>query len=301
MAQLALRSIKGEITNLNVAKDQFTTFYVGYGSAPSDDYDGLTRNTAFATIQHAIDEADTGSKIYVNDITYAENVTIDKENIHLIGEKPNTTIINPSSGTGLTISAGRVKCENFKVYGNTAATGAIVVEEDLCHLDSIYIEGVDGAYGLHIDGPLIAMFERIFMASIYLSRGIFAETGSYLEIQTCFLTTLKAAGTAIYIDDIDAIRIHDNEIKNNPNGIYLSSNAENCSIYHNNLITNTVQVKDDGATNNWWENYYSDHTTDTNNNGLCDTAYPFTTGNDYSPVSKRSGWLQQSLGFASLT
>lgn len=69
--------------------DRSNWLYVG-GGGPGN----------YTTIQSAIDTANPGDTIYVYNGIYYENVYIEKDDLHLIGEDKNTTIINASNEAG---------------------------------------------------------------------------------------------------------------------------------------------------------------------------------------------------------
>ena len=290
MARLSLRSVKAEITALGVQKVGYTAYYVD-GTIGSNEYDGLTWETPFLTIQHAIDESESWAKIYVKAGSYSEMVTIPsgKENTQLIGEKQGTTIIYPAvAGYPLTINS------------NWCIVKSITAKTDWGGF-AIFVSGdrnlVQDCLG--VDAPISTIGDYNKIDSCIDDTCGFRIQGNYNEIHDCFvdgaIIGILVAGPTYFS------KVYNNEIKNcTSTGIRLKTEGllipKYNSVFHNNLTGNVAQVFDDGNDNKWWENYYDDHIVDTNNDGLCDTPYTFTTGTDYTPVSKRNGWNQISLG-----
>jgi pectin methylesterase-like acyl-CoA thioesterase len=94
----------------------------------------LVGNGGFASIQDAVDAAVDGDTILIAAGTYAENVVVD-EAITLIGMGGATSvIIDPASGTGLTVSgnigSGTVTIDGIGFQGGTngvSASGAVTL------------------------------------------------------------------------------------------------------------------------------------------------------------------------------
>ncbi len=283
-----------EISRQNVSKEGWTTYYVSKDG--NDGGNGLKWESAFLTIQRAIDVAESWAKIYVKTGTYNERVAIiAKNNIHLIGEDKATTIISPIPyGFPIDIRSDSCITQGFTLRTNTALTPSIRVVGDYNEVFDCILDATDPvAGGVSGDGDYNIIHDII---SVSTNIGaVFGFSGNYWEIFSCLV---DGTNFAIQFDG-DYHKIHDNDFRNANNiGIWLLGATNNCSIYHNNLIGNTTQAQDDGANNEWWENFYDTWTTDTNNDGLTDTPYVFAGGTDYTPVSKRNGWLQESLGFS---
>ncbi|VEU82730.1 N-acetylmuramoyl-L-alanine amidase CwlH precursor [Acholeplasma hippikon] len=67
--------------------------------------------TAFKTIQEAIDHATPGTAIYVGPFTFAENFTVNKDDIMLLGANYNVDIFNETRTTE-TVLTGQITIEN---------------------------------------------------------------------------------------------------------------------------------------------------------------------------------------------
>ena len=99
--------IDSVISRQNVAKEGWTTYYVD-GTNGNDANNGLRWETAFKTIQHAVDVAESWAKIFIKNGTYSENIIITKNNISLIGESRTDTIISPDDGEAIFLEADNI-------------------------------------------------------------------------------------------------------------------------------------------------------------------------------------------------
>ena len=112
MVQLVQQSIAYEAKVLSLARSGYASFYVD-DNLGKDIHTGGTWNQAFKTVQHAIDESGSWAKIFIKAGTYVENLVIDDESIQLIGEKRDTTKIQPTDGDAITVSGESVYLENL--------------------------------------------------------------------------------------------------------------------------------------------------------------------------------------------
>ena len=291
-----------QLMRQNVAKEGYTTFYVD-GTNGNDGNNGLTWLSPFKTIQHAIDTAESWCKIYIKAGTYAENVLIpsEKTSIYLIGEDKDTVIIIPTSGDAVKSNSPNCHFEKFTTIGNGATSAGLNIYTSSTVLDVQVGNQNSSGYGL-----LTASYSVINQVKTHQTAAYRPGYGIYLrgidggEIKNC---DIKYAGIGIRSMEMECQywKVHDNLIENSGSyGIHLFGiGTYHNKMYHNNIInsgtanayeTNTI------ISNEWVENFYDDHTVDINNDGLCDTPYTFTTGIDHSPVSKRNGWLRESLG-----
>lgn len=301
MVRLALHSIAYEAKTLNLAKDGYTAFYVD-GTNGSDAHDGGSWGQAFKTIQYAVDEAEPWAKIFVRAGTYAESVSITKDSIKLIGPSRDVVDIHPSSGNALTISGNHVSIESISLYSPGVSDYCALLSGEYLTLDSLKLDGVAGASGIRLTTPSFSTINGIYTSNSNLTDAITSVgSASYLTIKNCkFNLTRAQPSYVMYLAGISKSKILNNDIGALPGtagyGIWLTATCSDITIFHNNFISNTIQIDDFSSKGTFLENYYDDHTTDTNHSGLCDTAYSFTAGNDYKPVSNRNGWEQISLG-----
>ena len=288
------------IARQNVAKEGFTTFYVDQATG-NDAANFLRWETAAKTIQAAIDKAESWCTIYVKAGTYVENVTVDKEGISIIGEKIDTVIIKPSTGRAILATGNKCTVESLTGIGNGVSAAICLAGKYDIGKSLIVGNQNAGGTGLSVaqyyitcDGIKISQTYKPLYGIIYESY--------FGELKNCVLENVT--GDAIRLEEMACYwnKVHDNTIINaGAYGIHLDGMG--CgynSVYHNNFINSgTAHLYDNPPNtidNKFFENFYDDHTVDTNNDGLCDTPYTFVTGTDYTPVSKRNGWLQESLG-----
>ena len=290
MVRLRQDSIAQEAIDLNLAKEGYTAYYVD-GTNGLDTYPGDSWEQPFKTIQHAIDEAESWCKIYVKAGTYDEHVRVDSGTIHLIGESRANTIIKKAVYFGASTMGCHI--ENFRIEGAYSGyalfSGDVYVLIEYCSLypsaDGILISGEYGTVRRLIGGG----------GTIYIRL----DGGGYHEVYDCITHEIDNFAIGMFMRSGNN-KVHDCTFLNNTGfGVQCDTTAEYNVVYHNNLLSNATQVQDNGSHNTWLENFYDDHTTDTNNDGLCDTAYSFTGGTDYQPVSQRNGWKQESLGYDS--
>lgn len=291
MVKLALHSIAYEAKTLNLAKAGYTAFYVD-GTDGNDVHDGGSWGQAFKTIQHAVDEAGSWCKIFIKEGTYVENVVISKDHIHLIGNDKGTTIINPATGDVVVVSGN--DCTIEELYGKavelTKVCFIIGGKYNTIHDCMVYGSNVGLSIGVSLTGENCKAYNIFNIAETYM--GIYSA-GDYNEIYGCLIDDAYSGVSVVG----DKNKVHNNEFRNcRAGGVGISIGGDNNSIYHNNQVSNNKSTADSGAGNKWFENYYSDHTTDTSGNGLTDTTRTEDLATDSHPVSKRNGWEQVSLG-----
>jgi parallel beta-helix repeat protein len=141
----------------------------------------LTQGTHYATIQSAIDAANSGDDIAVDAGTYAENITVTKS-LTIDGAGQGSTIIVPSySETGgdgggsyansqvVVVSAHDVTLSNLTVDGNNPLISSGVTR------NSVDIDARNGI--IESDGPWNNLHvSNVTVKNIYL-RGIYARSG----------------------------------------------------------------------------------------------------------------------------
>ena len=291
MVKLLLHSIAYEAKTLNLAKEGYTAYYVDVATG-SDSHDGGSWGQAFKTIQYAVDEAGSWCKIFIKEGTYAENVVIAKDHIHLIGNDKGTTIITPTTGYVLVVTSN--DCIIEELYGKAVALAAtcfsIGGNSNIIHDCKVYGSNIGLSLGVALVGNNCEAYNISNVAETYM--GVYSD-GEYNEIYDCLFDD---AYTGVQIAG-DKCKVHDNEFRNcRVGGIAIDIDGDNNSIYHNNLVSNDKYASDSGSGNKFFENYYSDHITDTSGNGLTDTTRTEDGATDSHPVSKRNGWNQVSLG-----
>lgn len=300
MVQLQQHSIAQEAMDINLSKVGYTAYYVD-GTKGLNTYPGDSWEQPFKTVQHAVDEGESWCKIFVKAGTYAENVAITKQGIHITGEKASTVIIKPATGQGIVSSGENTTVETLTSVGNGtgSANAAIYFSGKYSTAKNVVVGNQNSAgygvvtaeqYGI-CDGILIDQSNKP-------GGGIWFESW-HGEIANCIIENVGEDGIVLAESSCKWNKVHDNTIIDAGRyGIFVFGlGADYNTIYHNNIVNATTANARDtsGNTNRFFENFYADHTDDVNNCGLCDSAYSFTTGYDYQPVSRRNGWNQRSL------
>ncbi len=286
-----------EISRQNVSKEGWTTYYVSKDG--NDGANGLKWESAFLTIQRAIDVAESWAKIYVRAGTYAENVILNKEGIRLIGENRANVIIRPTTGLSIRVDSELCTVETLKCF-SVITTYGLDIQSGATRTKIIDVEfdGVADAYGIHSWADFIEVRD-CYMSNDNIKYGI-SLAGGRCKVHNNYIKLTRANAKGVYLLE-DSTLVYNNHVYENTIEceycIDAIDSSKNASVFHNNFINYLRPIKDLGTDNKFFENFYDTHTTDTNNDGLCDTPYTWAgTVMDYSPVSKRNGWLQQSLG-----
>ncbi|RLG20870.1 hypothetical protein DRN77_07295, partial [Methanosarcinales archaeon] len=145
----------------------------------------------------------------------------------------------------------------------------------------------DGAYteNINVDKHLAIESEngsaKTIVQAANPSYPVFKVTANCVKISG--FTIENATGDAgIYLEDAKHCDIFNNSISNNDYGIYLCYPSSNNLIYHNNLLSNTLNAYD-SCTNQWnittTGNYWSDYTgNDANHDGIGGESYPIPGG-----------------------
>ena len=280
--------IDSVISRQNVAKEGWTTYYVD-GENGNDANNGLRWETAFKTIQHAVDVAESWAKIYVKSGTYSESVSISKNSIHLIGENQLSTFINGGSSQALALHGSNCRVSGFNLAAD-APNAAFI------------------AAGNHIKLKLLTASRQIVLEGDYntatdlLLNHDLIITGNHNLVTHC-VSENAPYGVRI-VDSVSGSsqynRIIENDIIGASIGIAILKNvveSQYNTIAHNNIVDCSSHYAIDEGTNNvFFENYYSAHSNIDNGFGIATEPYVFTGGSDPRPVVCMNGWLGLGLG-----
>jgi len=287
--------IDSVISRQNVAKEGWTTYYVD-GENGNDANNGLRWETAFKTIQHAVDVAESWAKIYVKGGTYVENVTIEKNFISIFGESRETVIVAPTSGNPLTISGNSCLIDSLFLQAPSAGDWCIYVTGNYETIQNSKFDGEDDSGCISLNGS-----DRSVIKNNYISNDKFIEgirvigACSYLEIShNIFNITKFGQAYIIYLESVSKSKIFENDLGSLSGGIgiFLDADTYNNTIFHNNFLGNGIQVDYGGVNNSFFENFYDDHTNVDNGFGIATEPYSFSGGgSDPRPVVCRNGWL----------
>lgn len=270
------------------------------GTNGDDSNDGESWITAKATIQEAIDTAESWTQIFIKSATYAENVVIPtgKDSIGLFGEKESGVTVIPASGRGIDVAADRCEIHNLTAIGNGSGsagpgvffsrTAAVNPTATNLTIGNQHATGT----GLMSYGEY-ATIEQIKCSTTHQPYdALYIYSSKYTTVYDCHL---DAAHIGIYVVSSDDCKVHNNTILNGSSrGMYVYGGSYN-TIYHNNFINNTTQLSDNEATAIVFENFYDDHTNVDNGHGIATEPYAFTGGSDLRPVAIYNGWNSVSI------
>lgn len=226
----------------------------------------------FATIQAAIDDADTdaGDTITVPNGTYNEQVTIDKE-ITLQGQSNISTRIENNTAPGIVlITADNVTIKNIGILWQGVSSSyyyAVKIEGDNCTLDTVLV--AEAKRNIYIYGSSGNTIRNSFISTTTQSHEcITILSGSNNTV--CGNTIISGGGSGgfgvIILGSSTGNEIIGNDIQNFDYGIYIYFSSGN-TIYYNNFKNNTTHAYvsssspyntwDDGGTygGNYWEGF----------------------------------------------
>ncbi|MBS7621665.1 right-handed parallel beta-helix repeat-containing protein [Candidatus Bathyarchaeota archaeon] len=269
----------------------------------------------YATIQEAVNAAEAGDIIYVKTGVYHEHVTVEKNNLTLIGESAEETIIDgDGEGTVLYIKANYTTVKNFTirksglrpdsalfldhaynsfVWGNILQSyyaGIRIYGSSQCEIVSNYVK--NGSVGVWVEESSMIIIRGNNITENEDGIRIYGS-----EKCTVFGNNLDSNGMyGVEIYQSSHSILSGNSIINSAVGIRLYASSHN-KIFHNNFINNTKQVGPIYQSfNNVWDdaypsggNYWSDYTgvdeksgpyqNETGSDGIGDTPYIIDASN----------------------
>lgn len=237
----------------------------------------------YTTIQTAINAAQSGHKITVENGVYVERLLIDKA-ITLEGADRWGTMIQYNSPPEVVkITGSNVTIRNLGVYW-TGSSGGINTGIKIETNDNV-IENVivgDCYYGIWVYQATGNIISDCFISTVFQNHfAVFIYGGS--KNQVCgnlILSSADIIGHGIFLFNTSENAILGNTIRNHANGIYLYSSNYNL-VYYNNFENNTPHAEDYSSTYNQWDNeyplggnYWDNHPcTDSDSDGICDDPY----------------------------
>ena len=242
-------------------------------------YVGGTGKGNYSTIQGAINSSKSGATIYIySGIYYEKEILINKNNIKIVGENKNTTIIDGRRyETHKRNSVMNVFANNTILKGFTIKNG----------YSGIYIIGNKN----HIEDIIITdnILNITNCSENPYGLILFNSENNTIANNTFYNNT----GSIILIENSTENIIYQNNITNNYNtGLKINNSSKNNLIYHNNFINNTQNAYDESDNlwfyknqGNFWDDYNG---SDENNDSLGDTPYIIAGGNnqDKCPLIK---------------
>ena len=270
-----------------------------------------TKEYPYNTMNEGINAATAGDTIYVYNGTYLEsNIILDKNNLSLVGENRENTIIDGSLHYWiLIVTAQNVTITGFTIQNSPIGTAGIFLNNATkTIINNNRIRNHDsGIYSVFSNENLIEnnrisdTYAGIILSSVcgenrisnnYVIgnfRGIDLSHGAHdNEIENNNIVQ-NTYGVSISFDNNS---IMGNQIINNDVGIYEDSESTHgYRIFHNNFVNNTEQIDlsiqslniwDNGLEGNYWDDY---NETDFNQDGIGDTPYVINGNNtDNKPL-----------------
>ena len=253
----------------------------------------------YTSIQEAINNANEGDTIYVDNGTYYENVVVNRA-VSLIGENSSTTIVDGNmTGDVVRITKDHVNITGFTIQrgGRTLFNSGISISSTR-HCDisgNRIVENEVGIYG----SPKNTSISNNTITNNHVGVAIDPRA-------TCNIISrnrLMANNVSIHIYNANSNNIFENNITNNWRSITLGYSRNN-RFHHNYFFNNTEQILifpsgyanfwDNGLEGNYWDNYTS---VDSNHDGIGDTEHVIDENNtDRYPLMGVFHSFNTSLG-----
>ena len=208
----------------------------------------------YETIQEAIDAPETidGHTIEANIGIYYEHLTISKS-LKIVGKDKNITTIdgNKTGSFVVQITANNVVLSGFTIRNsNTAPTPAIRIDSSNNVIsNNTIINNGWGIYAFSVSNNTIE--NNLITNNVY---GINLEWVTTHTVRNNTITNNQEAG--IYLRESRNNVFTDNIVKNDKDGIVLTSDSNYNKLYHNNFIDNTSQGFTVNSDTNTWDNGY---------------------------------------------
>jgi parallel beta-helix repeat protein len=293
------------------------TIYVDVGNA-SGPWDG-TAEHPYKNITSGIEYASAGDTIYVRAGTYNESIFINKNNLMLVGENREATVINGGGASSVIyVAANNVTFSGFTI--KNSGKGIWLWNSNNNNFSDN--AALNNQYGIYINGSSHNILSGNTVSNntygIYASdsdsnvlSGNIASYNQYAVYLDFSRNNVLSSNTAssnnygFYLWGSDNNLLSGNSISSNVYGIYFFYSSNNTLTYNdasnsqhgfylwqskdniisqNNFINNTEQVSSIGSVNSWDNgvegNYWSDyHGVDANRDGIGDTPYVIDANN----------------------
>jgi len=220
----------------------------------------------FQSIQDAINISYSGCTIYVMNGTYIENIYIDRENLKIVGEHKESTVIKGKTNEYVVvINASNIIISNFHIIYTEQVgriNSCIYIDEisDQCNISDNILSG--GSSGITIYSHEITISHNTFLNA--LSSGI--SMGSYNFKSTIKDNNFYGGGIFTH-NSINGIFKNNTIIDNRPWRGYLGQgmyflDCKECSIISNRLIGAGIGIM--GRYRSYWDSYIIENNTANN-------------------------------------
>jgi parallel beta-helix repeat protein len=246
--------------NYSIDSDSFDRYPLMYpfgNTSPMGPIYNMDKNLYYDVIQEAVENADSGNRIYVSSGIFFENIQINKT-VSLIGEDRNDTVIDGGgNGDVIIIDSPWVNITGFTI--NNSGTGSEDEGIDINSNDS-HIHGnniVDNRRGISISSGGNVIGHNMIASS--QDHGIYMSSSSDNEITGNNFSS--NGGTGLFLSSSDNNNIHGNSFWNNEYGFSTwGANANNIS--YNEFISNNesgIHLQSFSDYNNITDNIFSDN------------------------------------------
>jgi len=309
---LLLLSVLGVMHFAVQVKAEPKTIYVDSGNVGDPLEDGSFLHP-FDKIQDGVDAAVPGDTVFAFGGTYYEwNVVLDKDNLSLVGEnKDNTVIDGMNYGWILKITAQNVTVTGFTIQKSSIGTAGVFLNHATGSKigDNIIKDHDSGIYSAYSNGNVI---ENNWVSDNYAGVILSSYCGENRISNNVAIGNTRGIDLSHHAHH-NAIRnnkifqntygfsishgnnsIFGNQIVDNHVGIYedlLTGPAQGYRVYHNNFINNTKQIDLRNQSVNIWDNglegnYWSDYGgTDFDQDGIGDIPNAINANNtDHFPL-----------------
>ena len=214
----------------------------------------------YSGIQEAIDAPETsaGHTLLVRPGTHESGVNVWKP-VVIRGESRSETIINGGgSGTAFSVTVGGVTIESLTITGVTVGVNA--PELSGCTFRNLTIRNI-ATYAIAVSGTDNSLIRDNLMEG----NGVWGTYGVYCSDSTpttasqnkVINNTIRSCTEGLGMFKATGCLITDNTIRDNTYGIYTGAQFASNTLYHNNIMTNFVQVYLVSPSSvNTWDNGY---------------------------------------------
>lgn len=309
--------IRYETSQLNVAKQGATALYVDTNHpAANDDNDGYSWDMPLKTIMGAMRKAQPWTEIWVRGGDYYESVTIDKDNIKLIGaveDGSNRVAIHASETWGLKIEAAY--CDISQIAIITTNADGVVVSYPGNRLSRLYIDlsslGVSTKCGIRLNDADRCIIENCIIngdGNKDYQIGVLVANGSVDDvIRNCTIsgmgeTSELHAGYGVGLYRSQRALVEHNTISNCGVGVYIYQDTpveyQGHAVINNMFSENYSYDVFDPTTNqlvtgnmidgNFYA--YEEWFRDSNHDGIADIVVDCYNNRDYHPLANPNAW-----------
>jgi len=263
----------------------------------------ISGNGDYRTIKDAISNASVTDIIQIKSGFYEEHNLKISEKIELIGEDPESTIINCSGNLAFSVSSAYVDISNLQIVNTQEFAITILPKSTGCTISNCIINTNYKGVAIDIRSSYNTIKECKLIGLENSKQGIKIH-GSYNIIRDCEIEDFSN-GILVLIDSTNNkitncniinnenaidIRINSNEniisgcnIYSNLQSIRIWQGSNNNIVFSNNFWKNDLKAIDEnnnswdnGIKGNYWDKYRGE---DLNNDGVGDTPYKISDGN----------------------